>query len=64
MEQNTTNSDKVLVYSNIAKGLLVLLKIIPYSWKISRAPIFKDFEVFSSTSKILSSNFVKSQEQI
>ena len=27
---------------------------IPYSWKISRAPIFKDFEVFLLSSKILS----------
>ena len=41
-----------------------LLHRLPYSRKILRAPIFEDFEVFSSTSKILSSNFVKSQELI
>ena len=35
-----------------------------YSRKILRAPIFEDFEAFCSTSKILSSNFVESQELI
>ena len=34
---------------------------LPYSWKILRDPIFEDFEVFCSTSKILSSNFSSQQ---
>ena len=37
---------------------------ILYSWKILRAPIFKDFKVSCSISKILSLNFVKNQELI
>ena len=42
----------------------VVLNVLSYSRKILRAPIFEDFEVFCSTSKILSLNFVKSQELI
>ena len=49
-------------YSNRLQN--VSIKKVPYSRKILRAPIFEDFEVFCSTSKILSSNFVKSQELI
>ena len=40
----------------------ISIKKVLYSRKISRTPIFEDFEVFCSTSKILSLNFVKSQE--
>ena len=55
MNTNNIATDYCLCMEQLLNSFCIFE--LPYSWKLSRDPIFKDFEVFCLTLKMLSSNF-------